>query len=107
MKWYSYAQNDNDPNRIPATFQQPKLNATAAGPGNADTQATASLLSARLEPSSPALPLTLGFVGAVPITWLQRRVRLRLAGRHPREPKGADSKAPGGVRDSRARRRAG
>ena len=22
MKWYSYAQNDNDPNRHPATFQQ-------------------------------------------------------------------------------------
>jgi signal peptidase I len=67
---------------IPATFQQPKLNATAAAPpGNADAQATASLLSARLEPSNPALPLTLGFVAAVPVTWLQRSIRLRLGRR--------------------------
>ena len=64
---------------IPATFQQPKLNATAAaGSGNAAAQETAGVLSARLEPSSPALPLTLGFVGAVPMTWFQRRIRLRL-----------------------------
>ncbi|MGD0239666.1 MAG: signal peptidase I [Streptosporangiaceae bacterium] len=63
---------------IPATFQQPKLNAAAAAPpGNADAQATASLLSARLEPSNPALPLTLGFAAAIPITWLQRRIRTR------------------------------
>ncbi len=60
---------------IPATFEQPKLNAAATGPGTND--AAASLLSARLEPSSPALPLTLGFAGAVPITWLQRRIRTR------------------------------
>ena len=71
---------------IPATFEQPKLNAAAAaGPGtgtnDAAAQETADLLSARLEPSSPALPLTLGFVGAVPLTWLQRRVRRRLARR--------------------------
>src|SRR5436305_2535847 len=66
---------------IPATFQQPKLNATAAaGPGTAaGTTAlpAAGLLPARLEPSSPALPLTLGFAAAVPVTWLQRRIRLR------------------------------
>ena len=66
---------------IPATFEQPKLNATAAaGPGTgrgAAAQETAGLLSARLEPSSPALPLTLGFAAAVPVTWLQRRIRLR------------------------------
>jgi signal peptidase I len=71
---------------IPATFQQPKLNATAAaGPGtaaaSAAAQETAGLLSAHLEPSSPALPLTLGFAAAVPVTWLQRLVRLRLARR--------------------------
>jgi signal peptidase I len=64
---------------IPATFEQPKLNAAAAaGPGTgAMAQETAGLLSARLEPSSPALPLTLGFAAAVPITWLQRRIRTR------------------------------
>jgi signal peptidase I len=61
---------------IPATFEQPKLNAAAAAdPGTND--AATSLLSARLEPSSPALPLTLGFAAAVPITWLQRRIRTR------------------------------
>jgi signal peptidase I len=66
---------------IPATFEQPKLNATAAaGPGTGTNDAAAAaippgLLSARLEPSSPALPLTLGFAAAVPLTWLQRRIR--------------------------------
>jgi signal peptidase I len=71
---------------IPATFEQPKLSAAAppaaqgiAGP--AATRDTASLLSARLEPSSPALPLALGFAAAVPVTWLQRQARLRLARR--------------------------
>src|SRR5690348_5048980 len=71
---------------IPATFEQPKLSAAAppaaqgtAGP--AATRHTASLLSTRLEHSSPALPLALGFAAAVPVTWLQRRARLRLARR--------------------------
>jgi signal peptidase I len=71
---------------IPATFEQPKLSAAAppAAQGTADpaaTRDTASLLSARLEPASPALPLALGFAAAVPLTWLQRRARLRLARR--------------------------
>jgi signal peptidase I len=64
---------------IPATFQQPELNAAAAAPPAA--QDTAGLLPARLEPSSPALPLALGFAAAVPVTWLQRRARLRFARR--------------------------
>jgi signal peptidase I len=64
---------------IPATFQQPKLNAAAASaPAAGDA---ASLLPARLEPASPALPLALGFAAAVPVTWLQRRTRLRFARR--------------------------
>jgi signal peptidase I len=72
---------------IPATFEQPGLSATVASPaaqgaaGPAATRDTANLLSARLEPSSPALPLALGFAAAVPVTWLQRRVRLRIARR--------------------------
>ena len=72
---------------IPATFEQPKLNAAAAGPRNRrHAQDTAGLLSARLEPSSPALPLTLGFAAAVPVTWLQRRARRRFARRRkPRQ----------------------
>jgi signal peptidase I len=75
---------------IPATFEQPKLNASAvataaagsaaatAGAGNANTP---GLLSARLAPSSPALPLSLGFAAAIPVSWLQRRVRVRVARR--------------------------
>jgi len=69
---------------IPDTFQQPKLNASAAASGAQPAQGAgnaAGLLSARLEPSSPALPLTLGFAAAVPVTWLQRRARLRIARR--------------------------
>ena len=70
---------------IPATFEQPKLNAAAGtGPktrtGTNDAAANVvppGLLSARLEPSNPALPLTLGFAAAVPLTWLQRRIRTR------------------------------
>ena len=68
---------------IPATFEQPKLSAAAPPAaqgtvGPAATRDPASLLSARLEPSSPALPLALGFAAAVPVTWLQRRARLRI-----------------------------
>ena len=80
---------------IPATFQQPKLNAAAAGAAPAAPAAgdTAGLLSARLEPPSPALPLTLGFAAAIPVTWLQRRARLRFtrrraARRAARDPAG-------------------
>jgi signal peptidase I len=67
---------------IPATFEQPKLNSSSAAATAATTggnAATAALLSARLEPSSPALPLSLGFAAAVPLSWLQRRVRRRAA----------------------------
>ena len=87
---------------IPDTFEQPKLNAAAAGgPAAPDT---AGLLSARLEPSSPAVPLALGFTAAVPVTWLQRRARLRLAGRRTGRRSGrsaARERSPGhGMRQS-------
>jgi signal peptidase I len=76
---------------IPATFQQPQLNAAAGPPalsGTQDTAAAADVVSARLEPSGPAVPLSLGFATAIPVTWLQRRVRLRAAARRAsrREP---------------------
>jgi signal peptidase I len=61
---------------IPATFEQPKLNAAAAGAARPDP------LPTRIEPASPAVPLALGFAVAAPLTWLQRRVRMR-AGRRP------------------------
>ena len=47
---------------IPPTFEQPQLNASTAN--------AAGL-------AATALPAALGFAGAVPLTWLQRRVRLR------------------------------
>jgi len=81
---------------IPATFEQHRLNAAAAAPPP-PAQDTAGLLSARLEPSSPALPLALGFAAAVPVTWLQRRARLRLArrraARRPADRPPADRRA--------------
>jgi signal peptidase I len=66
---------------IPATFERPGLSAAAASSAPPAAQDTGALLSARLEPASPALPLALGFAGAVPVTWLQRRARLRIARR--------------------------
>ena len=63
---------------IPATFEQPALNdshAAAPPAGGGD------LLSARAEPTGQAVPLVLGFAGAIPLTWLQRRVRLRVGRR--------------------------
>jgi signal peptidase I len=62
---------------IPATFEQPKLNASgAAAPPRAGSD---ELLPTRVAAVGPALPLTLGFTGAVPVTWAQRRVRMRVA----------------------------
>src|SRR5690349_7955450 len=88
---------------IPATFEQPKLSAAAPPAaqgtvGPAATRDTANLLSARLEPSSPALPLALGFAAAVPVTWLQRRARLRFGRRRT-------ARGPGGRPARRVGRR--
>ncbi len=51
---------------IPATFSQPGVD-----------QPRGAALS-RTGPAAPYLPLGAGFVGAVPLTWLQRRLRRRL-----------------------------
>jgi signal peptidase I len=72
---------------IPATFTQPALNGSpaAAPPAvGAQSAAGAAVLSARAEPTGQAIPLTVGFAGAVPLTWLQRRVRMRVAVRRRR-----------------------
>ncbi|MGH3152018.1 MAG: ribonuclease HII [Streptosporangiaceae bacterium] len=63
---------------IPATFENPKLSpaSAAAGPDGP--------VSARLTPASPAVPLALGFTGALPLTWAQRRVRMRVKRRRQR-----------------------
>jgi signal peptidase I len=65
---------------IPGTFEQPKLSASsAAGPSGGTDPAAAGPLPERLQPAGPVLPLSLGFAGAIPLTWLQRRIRLRAA----------------------------
>jgi signal peptidase I len=85
---------------IPATFQQSQLGASgSAGSGGASAASAGSggaaasaapgagqtaLLSARLAPTGPALPLSLGFAAALPLTWLQRRARIRAARRRAR-----------------------
>jgi signal peptidase I len=68
---------------IPATFEQPQLNASPAAGGNAAAGGSSAVLEAALDNGTPLrsaaspLPLALGFAGAVPLTWLQRRVRTR------------------------------
>jgi signal peptidase I len=61
---------------IPATFEQPKLNAASAA-GRSPGVTSADLLPTRLKPAGPALPLSLGFAAAIPLTLLQRRIRQR------------------------------
>jgi signal peptidase I len=70
---------------IPSTFGQPGINAAsgpaaaaraaAAGPAAAASRAAAA--GTALAPTAPYLPLEAGFVAAVPLTWLQRRLRRR------------------------------
>jgi signal peptidase I len=52
---------------IPSTFQQHGISAAAAVPGMITTTVA----------GAPYLPLAGGVIVALPITWLQRRVRLR------------------------------
>jgi signal peptidase I len=67
---------------IPSTFDQPgidKPSSSALAKESADQRSAASaLLGARVQPEAPYLPLAAGLAGAVPLTWLQRRVRRRL-----------------------------
>ncbi|HEY3735495.1 MAG TPA: signal peptidase I [Streptosporangiaceae bacterium] len=59
---------------IPATFEQSALNASKA----AGSAAAAQLTSASAVPAvpvTPAVPLAAGLIGAVPLTWGQRRLR--------------------------------
>jgi signal peptidase I len=69
---------------IPSTFNQPGINAggSAAARGQAAADAAANqVLGSRVAPEPPYVPLAAGVVGAVPLTWLQLRVRRRLRGR--------------------------
>ena len=61
---------------IPATFQQPRLAQAAGSAGPAGPSALPALST----PVASAVPLGSGLVGAIPLTWLQLRLRRRLAG---------------------------
>jgi signal peptidase I len=65
---------------IPSTFGQPGINApsrsAAAGPAAAAARVVAA--GTAVSPSAPYLLLEAGFVAAVPLTWVQRRLRRRL-----------------------------
>jgi signal peptidase I len=59
---------------IPSTFDQPGLNHVAAPSSRTVRPALAGV---PLKPSAPYLPLAAGLVAAVPLTALERRLRLR------------------------------
>jgi signal peptidase I len=67
---------------IPATFDQPTL-ASAPATGGSPTAPAAALNigTPTVAQSWSPLPLAAGVTGAVPLTWLQRRARIRLARR--------------------------
>jgi len=70
---------------IPATFEQPRLNASAAAAGGSSAALEAAIDNGTpVRETGSALPLALGFAGAVPLTWLQRRARRRLFARRKR-----------------------
>ena len=72
---------------IPATFEQPRLNASGAAGGNAAAGGSSAALEAAMDngtpikPAGSPLPLALGFAGALPLTWLQRKARRGLLSR--------------------------
>jgi signal peptidase I len=79
---------------IPSTFSQPGVSKSAAAASGqpsvhdaAQDAAALRLLGTKVQPEAPYLPLAAGFAGAVPLTWLQRRVRSRLT-RRPRTGRG-------------------
>jgi signal peptidase I len=65
---------------IPSTFNQPKLNEAMGDSLGATLSASTTKLASL---AAPGLPLELGLAGAVPLTWLQRKVRRRLRRRRP------------------------
>jgi signal peptidase I len=67
---------------IPSTFLQPGVDKPGTSAAAAAAAAAAGSGEVRIEPAAPFLPLAVGFAGAVPLTWLQRRMRRR----RPRRP---------------------
>jgi signal peptidase I len=74
---------------VPATFDQPGIDSPAKSSATAAVRADraiGSLPSTPARPAAPYLPAVAGVAGAAPLTWLQRRVRSRLAGRRLARP---------------------
>jgi signal peptidase I len=70
---------------IPATFEQPQLNASNAAAGGSPTALVAAMDNGTpVQAAGSALPFTLGLVGAIPLTLLQRTARRRLKSRRSR-----------------------
>jgi signal peptidase I len=63
---------------IPSTFNQPGINKPAA---SSAASAADSGIAVRAAPAAPYLPLAGGLVAALPLTWFQRRVRVRVSSR--------------------------
>jgi signal peptidase I len=68
---------------IPSTFGQAGIAPAKASAAAAPSVAAARVVAAgtAVAPTGTYLPLEAGFVAAVPLTWVQRRVRRRLGGR--------------------------
>ena len=74
---------------IPATFGQPGVDQRPrcrGGHSGAGPVAEAAGLPMVTQPSAPYLPLEAGFAAALPLTWVQRRVRLRARRRRRGRP---------------------
>ncbi len=76
---------------IPATFSQSGLSALSAvgGLGAVGAGPSGGLsgpLPARVEAGGAAWPLAFGFIVATPLTWAQRRIRMRAARRRRSSP---------------------
>ncbi len=70
---------------IPATFEQPTLNASNAEAGGSTTSLVAAMDNGTpIQAAGSALPITLGLAGAIPLTLLQRTARRRLKSRRAR-----------------------
>lgn len=69
---------------IPVTFEQPRLDAAAVGERDSNAALAKAMDSGTpLKQSPSALPIALGFAGAIPLTWLQALARRKLWSRKP------------------------
>jgi len=65
---------------IPSTFSQPGINKGSSASA-AEDAALNGVLGSRIAPEPPYVPLAASVIAAVPLTWLQLRVRRRLRDR--------------------------